>query len=118
MFKKLFLMAFVALLVAGCQKDETDKIMVQEQEKDLSQIIATNENGVSLTEKEYQEFEKEFQRENDEFNKEIKEDEIITRNYIKNGNRIDMENIPVPKPSLKVIKKREEIEKEVERILK
>ena len=96
LIKRVIVLSLFSFLLVQCKKDETDKIKVQEQEKDLSQIITTNDNGVTLTEKDYQEFDKELNQRLEENRLLHEKMEREDQEYIKNGGRIDMENIPPP----------------------
>ena len=115
--KKIIVLAFFALLVVQCQKDEETDISDINSLDGLNEVIATDENGISITESDYKEFESERKKLLEEVDRRIEEDKIETRAFIKNGHRVDMENITPQKPTIEQIKKMEEIERKVKKFL-
>ena len=97
LIKRVIVLVFVALLVVQCQKDDADTSIDKKGsvEQVTNEVIA-NDNGVTLSKKEYEQFEKEERKEFEAAIRMMEEEDRRFQEYVQNGGRIDFENIPPP----------------------
>ena len=97
--KNVFYLLVGVLLFAQCQRDNSDSIENGDDKREPSEIIANNQNGVTLSKKEYLEFEKQAEKERKEWEigfRKMQEEQKEFQEYVENGGRVDFENIPPP----------------------